>query len=215
LAGGNTNLNSAPSQTTGLTYFFTMLSGETNLSLNAGFVPNLTPVTIVALGAYVTQGEAWVTWQTYDEMDMLAFYVTRSAAGSLAQNITPNYVLATGQDVGKTYTVSDAGATLPGVYTYTLYGVSNNLSIAELASVTVQLGAPHTSVSALTFSSLTITNGTAVLSWTGGQPPYAVEESSSLGSDAVWQAVGPAQTGTQMVLPLTNQTDFFRVSGGQ
>ena len=215
LVGSNTNLNSAASATTGLTYFFTMLSGQSNVSLNSGFEINSSPVSIVALGAYVNQGEAFVTWQTYDEVDMLAFYVTRSAAGSPVQNITPDYVLATGQDLGETYSVPDAGAALPGVYTYTLYGISSNLSVAQLDSVTVQLAPPNVSVSALTISSLTITGGNALLGWTGGQPPYVVEQSATLGAGAVWQAVGPAQTGTQLLVPLTNQASFFRVSGGQ
>jgi len=216
LVGSNTNINSAPSATTGLTQFFTMLSGQTNLSLNAGFVPSATPVTIVSLKASVTPGGVVVTWQTYDELDMLAFDVARSAAGGQAQDVTPDFVMAIGQDLGATYTVTDAGATAPGVYTYALYGIDDNLVVENKGTVTVQVTGPTVTVpTTLTISGLTITGGNAVLNWAGGQPPYLVEQSPSLGTGAVWQPVGPAQTGTQLILPLTNQTSFFRVSGGQ
>jgi hypothetical protein len=109
LAGSDTNVNSDPNQTNGLTFFFSMTPGETNLSLNAGFVP--------------------------------------------------------------------MASLVPGV----------------------------------TLTSIVISGGNVVLTWTGGQPPYVVEESASLGSGAVWQTVGGSEVGTQMVVPMTNQAGFFRV----
>jgi hypothetical protein len=67
----------------------------------------------------------------------------------------------------------------------------------------------------LVISSLTTTGGSAVLTWSGGQPPYVVEQSSSLGADAAWQAVGAALSGTQLVVTMTNQVGFFRVRASQ
>jgi len=171
-------------------------------------------VSIVALGATATRGGVLVTWRTYDELDMLAFDVTRSTAGGSPQDVTPDYVLAHGQDLGATYTVTDAGATTPGAYTYNLYGIDDTLLVAKLGSVTVSVASP-TNGATLTISRLVVIGGNAVLSWTGGQPPYAVEQSSSLGADASWQEVGSALAGTQMVVPMTNQTGFFRVRGSQ
>jgi fimbrial isopeptide formation D2 family protein len=214
LVGSNTNLNSAPSQATGLTYFFTMQSGQTNFSLNAGFVPNPSAVSMVLLGADVYQGNVWVTWETFDESGLLGFDLTRSTSGGPSYDVTPNYVLAVGLDLGHTYTVPDARATLPGTYTYVLSGYYGSGSFEQLASVTVQLAAPQVTGPALTITGMQITGGSAVLTWTGGQAPYVVEQAASLGAGAIWQSVGSAQTGTQIVLPLTNQAGFFRVSSG-
>jgi len=51
------------------------------------------------------------------------------------------------------------------------------------------------------------------LSWSGGQAPYVVEQSASLGADAVWQVVQPATTSTELTIPLTGQSGFFRIRG--
>jgi len=174
-------------------------------------VPNSSPVSIVTLNAAVIAGGVAVTWRTFDEVQMLAFDVTVSTADGAEQDVTPDYVLAVGQDLGATYHVTDTGATAPGVYTYTLYGIDDNLNVETEGTVTVQVTAPVNSTPVIT--SLTITGGTAVLSWTGGQPPYVVEQTPSLGAGAVWQPVGSLLTGTQLVVPLTNQAGFFRVGG--
>jgi len=213
LVGSNTNINSAPSATTGLTHFFTLAPGQSNLSMNAGYTPASTPVDVVSLTAVATANGVLVTWRTYDELDLLAFDVARSTAGGPAQDVTPDYVMAVGQDVGATYQVTDAGATLPGVYTYTLYAIDDNLTVEDKGTVTVRVAASVAPGTAPVITSLTISGGTAVLSWSGGQPPYVVEQATALGANADWQPVGAAQTGTQMAVPLTNQAGFFRVGG--
>jgi len=50
--------------------------------------------------------------------------------------------------------------------------------------------------------------------WLGGQPPYTLESSPGLGTDAVWTPVGPAQPGeTEALVPADSGSGFFRVRG--
>jgi hypothetical protein len=209
LAGSDTNLNSAADQTSGLSEAFTIMPGETNLSLNAGFVPAgvLDPPPLFSVA--VTNGMVWITWHVFDDENILAYVVARSTPNGSPQNVTANEIAAI---PGQTYTVPDPGAALPGIYTYTLYGVGSDLSLQEEASTNVQLGATLVASTGVAFTSITIAGGNALLAWNGGQPPYVVEQSVSPGADAVWQPVGPAQTVTEMSVPMTNQTGFFRVS---
>ena len=212
LQGSSTNLDSDANATSGLTAFFTMLSGATNLTLDAGFKPNPTAVSLVNLSAAVVQGQAWVTWQTYTETGLLAFDLTRATASGTEQDVTPSLVWATGLDMGQQYTVPDAGAKLPGAYTYRLYGYYNDGAIEELATVNVSL-ANTASVTGPRILGLQITGTNAVLRWSGGLPPYVVEQSASLGLSANWQAVTSSQTATNCTIPLSNRTGFLRVRG--
>ena len=212
LQGSSTNLDSDANATSGLTAFITMLSGTTNLTLDAGFKPSPTAVSLVNLSAAVVQGQAWVTWQTYTETGLLAFDLTRSTASGTEQDVTPSLVWATGLDMGQQYTVPDAGAKLPGAYTYRLYGYYNDGAIEELATVNVSL-ANTASVTGPRILGLQITGTNAVLRWSGGLPPYVVEQSASLGLSANWQAVTSSQTATNCTIPLTNRTGFLRVRG--
>ena len=212
LQGSSTNLDSDANATSGLTAFFTMLSGTTNLTLDAGFKPNPTAVSLVNLSAAVVQGQAWVTWQTYTETGLLAFDLTRATANGTELDVTPDLVWATGLDMGQQYTVPDAGAKLPGAYTYRLYGYYNDGAIEELATVNVSL-ANTASVTGPRILGLQLTGTNAVLRWSGGLPPYVVEQSASLGLSANWQAVTSSQTATNCTIPLSNRTGFLRVRG--
>jgi hypothetical protein len=125
--------------------------------------------------------------------------------------VTPDWVFASGLDLGATYTVPDPGATLPGNYTYNLIGYYDNGTTEPLASVQVQLAGSTATNSALQVLSFEITGSTGRLRWSGGQPPYVVEQSGSLGAGAAWQTVGTTTNATQLVVPLNGQAGFFRV----
>ena len=212
LQGSNTNVDSDANATSGLTTFFTMASGTTNLTLDAGFKPNPTAVSLVSLSAVQDQGNVWVTWQTYVEDGVLAFDLTRSTDGGDEQEVTPDLVWATGLDMGQTYRVQDLGVPA-GASTYHLYAYNNDGSVDEVA--TVNIAVANTVVATpVQMLGLQINGTSGVLRWMGGQPPYVVEQSGSLGADANWQPVGGAQTGTQMTVPLTGPAGFFRVRSG-
>ncbi|MEI6077882.1 MAG: SdrD B-like domain-containing protein, partial [Verrucomicrobiota bacterium] len=212
LQGSNTNVDSDANVTTGLTAFYTMASGMTNLTVDAGFKPNPTAVSLVSLSARQDKGQIWVTWQTYVEDGVLAFDLTRSTDGGDEQEVTPDLVWATGLDMGQTYRVQDVGVPAK-TSTYHLYAYNNDGSVDEVA--TVNIAVANTVVGTpVQLLGIDLQGASAVLRWTGGQPPYVVEQSGSLGADADWQAVGGAQTGTQMTVPLTGPAGFFRVRSG-
>jgi len=52
-----------------------------------------------------------------------------------------------------------------------------------------------------------------VLSWTGGQGPYQVQQTTTLGPTAMWENVGEPVQATSMRIPLGPGTVFFRVRG--
>ena len=212
LQGSNTNLDSDANATTGLTPFYTMASGMTNLTLDAGFKPNPTAVSLVSLSARQDKGQVWVTWQTYVEDGVLAFDLTRSTDGGEEQEVTPDLVWATGLDMGQTYRVQDAGVPAK-TSTYHLYAYNNDGSVDEVA--TVNIAVANTVVGTpVQMLGIDLQGASAVLRWTGGQPPYVVEQAGSLGAAANWQPVGEAQTGTQMAVPLSGPAGFFRVRSG-
>jgi len=109
--------------------------------------------------------------------------------------------------------VLDVGATHAGNYTYQLYGFYDDLSIELLATATTQLTTSVMPAPTQPSLSMKITGSGLRLTWTGGQSPYVVEQSTSLGADAVWQVVQPSTTNTDLTIPLTNQASFFRIRG--
>ena len=204
---------------TGRTVFFYQSSGTTNLSMDAGFKPTPLAATLLTLSAHPEPGQISVTWQTYVEDGLLAFDLTRSTAGGEELDVTPDLVWATGLDLGQSYNVLDAEASLSAENTYHLYGLYTDGSSEELASVTVAATSVSANTQVLLASpvqilGLDLSGGTAVLRWTGGQPPYAVEQSASLGAAANWQSLATGQTATQLVVPLSGQAGFFRIRSG-
>ena len=95
--------DSVANATTGYTVLLTYSAGASDLNEDAGFVPNPTAVSEVLLRAYVSQGEVWVAWQTFSENGLLAFDLTRSAAGGAEQDVTPDWVFAYGRNMGANY----------------------------------------------------------------------------------------------------------------
>ena len=211
LQGSNPAMNSHADPTTGDTPILVCSPGTVDLTENAGFMPSPTAVAEVGLQASVVSGQIWLSWQTYSEAGLLAFDVTRTAANGVVEDVTPDYVFASGQDAGAKYSVLDAGATIAGGYTYQLYGYYDDLSMERLATATVPLSTSVVPTPSQPSLSLQITSGGVRLSWNGGQPPYVVEQSTSLGAGAAWQAVGPATTNTEITVPLTGQSSFFRI----
>jgi hypothetical protein len=144
---------------------------------------------------------------------LLAFDVTRTAPDGVVVDVTPDYVFASGQEIGANYSVLDAGASPAGNYTYKLYGYYDDLSIVLLATAKAQLTTSAVPAPSQPSLSINITSSGVHLSWSGGQAPYVVEQSASLGADAVWQVVQPATTSTELTIPLTGQSGFFRIRG--
>jgi len=182
LQGSDPAKNSHADATNGCTGILTYSPGTIDLTENAGFLPSPTAVAEVALRAEVLSGQVWLTWQTYSEAGLLAFDVTRTAANGVVADVTPDYVFASGQLTGASYTVRDAGAALAGSYTYNLYGFYDDLSIEPLATATIQLTASVLPAPSQPSLSIEITPGGAHVRWSSG--PYVVEQSTSLGADA-------------------------------
>ena len=61
------------------------------------------------------------------------------------------------------------------------------------------------------FTSATVTDGSLVLTWSGGKPPYQLEQQSTLLPGAPWQPVGEPVTGTTATVPVTGTAGFIRV----
>jgi protocatechuate 3,4-dioxygenase beta subunit len=211
--GSDPAMNSHADPTTGDTPILVYMAGTVDLTENAGFLPNPTAVAEVGLQASVVAGQIWVSWQTYSEAGLLAFDVTRTAPDGVVVDVTPDYVFASGQEIGANYSVLDAGASPAGNYTYKLYGYYDDLSIVLLATAKAQLTTSAVPAPSQPSLSINITSSGVHLSWSGGQAPYVVEQSASLGADAVWQVVQPATTSTELTIPLTGQSGFFRIRG--
>ena len=187
-----------------------------NLVLDFGFyTPSPTAAAFAWLGAYVDQGQVRVTWQTYSESGLLGFDVGRSTAGAAEQLVTVSPVLADGRSMGYRYTIADSSARLPGEYTYRLVGYYDDGSAEELARVKVSLAA-DASVDVVRITGIEATGDGMRVRWLGGQPPYVLESSPSLGPDAAWSVVGPAEAGeTEALVPPDGQSGFFRVRLGE
>jgi hypothetical protein len=117
--------------------------------------------------------------------------------------------------MGHRYTIADSSARLPGEYTYRLVGYYDDGSTTELARVKVSLAA-DASVNVVRITGVETTSDGVRVRWVGGQPPYVLESSPSLGPDAAWSVVGPAEAGeTEAVVPADGQSGFFRVRLGE
>jgi hypothetical protein len=163
----------------------------------------------------VDQGQVLVTWQTYSESGLLGFDVGRSTGGAEEQLVTVEPVLADGRSMGHRYTIADSSGRLPGEYTYRLVGYYDDGSSEELARVKVSLAA-DASVDVVRITGIEATGDGVRVRWVGGQPPYVLESSPSLGPDAAWSVVGPAQAGeTEALVPQEGQIGFFRLHIGQ
>ncbi len=187
-----------------------------NLVVDFGFYsPPPTAAVLAWLGAYVDQGQVWVTWQTLSELDLLYFDVWRSAPSDGETDVTPDLVDADGRAVGHDYLVLDSMVPLPGKYTYRLVGWYDDGSTQELANVTVTL-AKEASVDVIRITSLQVQTNGLLVQWIGGKPPYALYSSLEFGPGANWTQVGPAQPGEmEAVVPAQDSSGFFRVKGGK
>lgn len=88
----------------------------------------------------------------------------------------------------------------PGTYTLELSAADGVHAVAYDAAV-------FTATSAINLS-IMLAGTNANLSWTGGTPPFVVQETEALGGS--WNDI--ATTGVQMVsLPITNTAEFFQV----
>jgi hypothetical protein len=185
-----------------------------NLVVDFGFYASGPTAAVMAwLGAYVDQGQVWVTWNTLSELDLIAFEVWRSAQTGGEELVTPDLVWADGQAIGHTYRAPDLTAVLPGQYTYRLVGWYNDGSSEELAKVKVSL-AKGARVDVVRISGSEMQVEGMRVQWQGGQPPYTLEYSPQTGPDASWTPVGPAQPGeTEAVVPTEGGSGFFRVKG--
>ncbi len=61
-------------------------------------------------------------------------------------------------------------------------------------------------------STLTLLDGTLILQWSGGVPPYQVQVTTNLAAP-LWENLGPATTGTSLALLPTRAAAFYRVAG--
>ncbi len=64
------------------------------------------------------------------------------------------------------------------------------------------------------FTSVTASNGTLVLTWSGGTPPYQLEKKSSLLPGVLWESLGDPVTGTSATVTITGPAGFIRVRCG-
>jgi uncharacterized repeat protein (TIGR03803 family) len=69
-----------------------------------------------------------------------------------------------------------------------------------------------TVVPAPLLASLSLSQGTLVLNWSGGQPPYSVQMATGLASPA-WQTIAGPMTNTTLVVTPTNAVAFYRIQG--
>jgi hypothetical protein len=61
-------------------------------------------------------------------------------------------------------------------------------------------------------STLTWLDGTLLLQWSGGVPPYQVQVATNL-AEPMWENLGPETTGTSLGLLPTSRAAFYRVVG--
>jgi hypothetical protein len=71
-----------------------------------------------------------------------------------------------------------------------------------------------TAIAAPQLTATTVSNGTFVITWSGGQPPYQLEQRSTLLPGALWEAVGAPVSGTSATVPMTGPAGFIRVRSG-
>jgi hypothetical protein len=64
------------------------------------------------------------------------------------------------------------------------------------------------------FTSVTTSNGMMVLTWSGGKPPYQLEQRPALVPGAAWEPLGAPVTGTSTTVSLTGPAGFIRVRCG-
>jgi hypothetical protein len=190
-------------------------SNNTNTCTASVMVIDSTAAVLSWLGAYVQDGQAIVAWETVSEQGWLAFEVYRTSATGGRELITAEPQWAEGRAFGRRYTVPDAAATLPGVFSYELVGWRDSGVMETLATVTVRLLA-DASVEAVRLGGLQLVPGGVRVGWSGGAPPYELQFHSALSPNGSWIPVGPAQPGdTEMIVPLDKPEGYFRVLGGQ
>jgi hypothetical protein len=102
------------------------------------------------------------------------------------------------------YIAEDDPATQPAIY---------NL-MGDPATAYNVASQPASVVAAPRFTSATASNGVLVLTWSGGQPPYQLEQRSTLLPGAPWEPLGAPVTGTSATVPLNGPAGFIRVRCG-
>ncbi len=114
-----------------------LLAGETNLTLDAGFyMLNPTGVHLSIFEAKVVTGGVLVTWRTSLERNSFGFNVLRSVTGKRANATRVNAELlpAKGIDAGASYSLTDRGGMLNA--TYWLEEVELNGNVVDYEPVT-------------------------------------------------------------------------------
>jgi hypothetical protein len=71
-----------------------------------------------------------------------------------------------------------------------------------------------TVVAAPRFTAVIVSNGVMVITWSGGKPPYQLEQQSALLPGAPWEPLGSPVTGTSTTVPITGPAGFIRVRCG-
>jgi hypothetical protein len=69
-------------------------------------------------------------------------------------------------------------------------------------------------INAPLLTATTVSNGVLVITWSGGNPPYQLEQKSALAPGALWNALGTPVTGTSATVPLAGTAGFIRVRSG-
>jgi uncharacterized repeat protein (TIGR01451 family) len=85
-----------------------------------------------------------------------------------------------------------------------IYNLIGDPALAYNVAVQASTAAPQ-------FTGASVTNGVLVITWSGGQPPYQLEQTTTLGPKASWQAVGSPVSGFTTTLPVTGPMGFIRV----
>jgi hypothetical protein len=101
------------------------------------------------------------------------------------------------------HVAKDNPATQPTIYNLigdpaTAYNVVSQVSTIPVPQVTTT----------------TVSNGVLVITWSGGKPPYQLEQRSTLLPGASWDPVGEPVTGTTAMVPMIGPAGFIRVRSG-
>lgn len=108
---------------TGRTGQYTLVAGQTDLTVDAGLVGVPTAVTLIAFEVSAPEGgRVQVRWETAEEIDTVAFRLYRSPTERFADAVRVHETAATGG--GSTYTFVDT-VVGDGPYTYWLFSVNS------------------------------------------------------------------------------------------
>jgi uncharacterized repeat protein (TIGR01451 family) len=82
---------------------------------------------------------------------------------------------------------------------------------ATTYNVATQASSP---IAAPRLTAATVSNSVLVITWSGGNPPFQLEQKSALLPGALWESLGTPVTGTSATVPLTGPAGFIRVRSG-